>query len=899
MDSQKKESPNSKGAKKEKSKKKKRKITVKRILVVFLILLICAAAGVTGVVLAIVQSAPSLPSGDLLDELTQSSQIYDSKENYVEDLSSSDIRQIVFLNEIPENLKDAYIAIEDKRFNSHMGVDIKRIFGALLNNIKNKGISQGASTITQQLVKNILLTRDQTYKRKIQEAYLAIQMEQKYDKNEILEAYLNTVWVGGNNYGVEAGAQYYFGKSVGELNLAECALLAGINQNAGIHDPYNELKIKGIKDRLSTMLESGAITQEEYDTTVQNIKDVFANLLETQDYDAYKTNIKTVTDFMRSKDPKIISGSAAVKASREEYYDDLANVSYRERQVITLGIMRDLGMISQEEYDEAVNYKLVFTGKEKFASASKHQWFIEPAVDQIIADYAEQYDVDESEASRIIRTGGYKIFLTMDSDIQDKAETVMNTDSLYPKGFDDYALNPDDDPLPQPQGATVVMETTTGKVVAVVGGRGKQPERSYNRATDKAVARQVGSSIKPLAVYTPALEKGIAMPGTAIEDSPLTAEQVKSYGWDPQNYDDVYRGYTTVREAVKWSINSIAVKLQMKVGNSTSLDYLMNKFHISTLVTSGKYNDSNPSSLALGGLTYGATPLEMTAAYATLGNGGVYSEPIFYTQVVDKYGNVVLEKTTKQSKEISEQASYVMTDMLKTVVQSGTATSAQIGSQPVAGKTGTTDDRTNGWFIGYTPYYTCSIWIGHDNKTVRIPNLGGAVTGKYWKGIMQTAHKDLPVKDFTKPDGIVAVPVCIDSGKAPSDLCKNDPRGSRVITELFIKGSEPVQICDVHTSANVDKSTGLLATEFCPAELVENKVFITRTTAARVKLQDDDYVLPTEYCTTHTHAITPTPTPTPEVTPPHGGKDKPTPTPSPAPSGAPTVSPTSNPGKEH
>lgn len=883
MDSRKKENPDNKGTQKKKNKKGKRKITAKRILVVLLIMLICITAGVTGVVFAIVQSAPSLPSGDLLDELAQSSQLYDSKENYVEDISTADIRQIVFLNEMPENLKDAYISIEDKRFSNHNGIDIKRVFGALLNNIKTQSKSQGASTITQQLVKNVLLTQKRTYTRKIQEMYLAIKLEQKYNKNQILEAYLNTVWVGNTYYGVGAGAQYYFGKSVSELNLAECALLAGINQNAKIHDPYNVDKIAGIKERLSTLLEKGTITQEEYDSTVKSINDVFASLLETQDYDAYKANIKTVTDFMRSRDPKITSGDAATKASRETYYNDLAYVSYRERQIITLGIMLDRGKITQEEYDEAINYKLVFQGKNNFTSASKHQWFIEPAVDQIIADYAEQYDVDKSEASRIIRTGGYKIFLTMDSAIQDTAETVMNTDSLYPKGFKDFALNANDNPLPQPQGATVVMETTTGKVVAVVGGRGKQPERSYNRATDTDVARQVGSSIKPLAVYIPALEKGIATPGSTIEDSLLTEEQVKANKWDPLNYDDTYRGYTTIREAVRMSINTVAVKVQMKVGNSTSIDYLMNKFHISTIATSGENNDKNTASLALGGLTYGATPLEMTAAYATIGNGGVYSEPIYYTQVVDKYGNVVLEKEIKQSKEISEQASYVMTDMLKDVIKTGTATTASLGSQPAAGKTGTTNKHADGWFVGYTPYYTCSIWIGHDDRGVSIPNLGGMITGRFWKAIMKPAHTGLPVKDFTKPEGIVTAQVCIDSGKAPSDLCSQDPRGSRVKTEMFIKGSEPVQICDVHVVANIDTSTGLLANEFCPEDLVVRKVFITRTTTPRIKLLDSNYVLPKEYCTTHTHSITPTPTPTPEVTP--------SPTPDPTP-GDVTITPT-------
>lgn len=886
MDSQKKEDLKNKGSRKGKNKKGKRKVIIKVVLITLLILFVCIIAGVTGAVLAIVQSAPSLPSGDLLDELNQSSQIYDSDGNYVEDLSSSDVRQIVFLNEIPDNLKNAYIAIEDKRFYRHNGIDIKRIFAALLNNIKAGSITQGASTITQQLVKNMLLTKEQTYKRKIQEMYLAINLEQKYDKNQILEAYLNTVWVGGNNYGVEAGAEYYFGKSVSDLNLAECALLAGMNQNAKIHDPYNKYKISRLKKVLSSLLEAGTITQDEYDSTAKSIDDIFANLLETQDYDTYKTNITAVTDFMRERDPKITNGSASEKASREEYYDEVATVSYRERQVTTLGIMLDLGMITQEEYDEAINYKLVFTGRESFSSASKHQWFIEPAIDQVVEDYAKQYDVDESEASRIIRTGGYKIYLTMDSEIQNKAETVMNTDSLYPKGFKDYAVSADDKPLPQPQGATVVMETTTGKVVAVVGGRGEQPERSYNRATNTDVARQVGSSIKPLAVYTPALEKGIATTATAIEDSPLTEEQVKAYNnWDPKNYDGVYRGYTTVREAVRLSINTVAVKLQMQVGVSTSIDYLVNKFHISTIVTTGEHNDKNTASLALGGLTYGATPLEMTAAYATLGNGGVYSEPIYYTQVVDKYGNVVLEKSINQSKEISEQAAYVMTDMLKTVVQTGTGTAASLGSQPAAGKTGTTNDYTNGWYVGYTPYYTCAIWIGHDNKTVSLRNISGKITGKFWKAIMETAHEGLPVKDFTKPDGIVTAQVCIDSGKAPSDLCRNDQRGSRVKTEIFIKGTEPVQICDVHVAANIDTSTGLLATEYCPSELVTSKVFITRTTTPRVKLLDAQYVLPTAYCTTHTHAVTPTPPTTPETTPTQ--ETSPTPTP--------TVTPTATP----
>lgn len=749
-------------------KKKKTRGTGKAILVVLLIIFLLIAAAGTGAVIAVIKSAPVLNT-DIIDNLKQSSKIYDMNGNYIEDFSGSENRNIVPLKQIPKDLQNAFIAIEDERFRSHHGIDVKRIFGALWYDIKTMSKAQGASTITQQLIKNYALTPKKDITRKLQEAYLAIQLERQLSKDQILEAYLNTILLGNNTWGVQAASMLYFGKDVKDLNLAECALLAGLTQNPSKYNPYSKKNMEDPKD-------------------------------------------------------------------------------YLDRQRTVLGKMLELGYITKDQYDSALKQKLVFQSK-KTAMSMKYQWFIEPAMDEVAKDFAKKYNIDENEAKQKLRIGGYNIYLTIDPKIQEAAQKVIDNDSYYKglkvaSGLANYSADGKSKPIIQPQAAAVIFDYKTGEMRAIVGGRGQHDLMSLNRATD--VPRQPGSSIKPLAVYGPAIDSKAATAATVIEDSPLPEDFVKAnHGWDPQNVDGKFRGYMTIREAVKHSVNLVAVKLQLQLGVNTSVDYLQNKFHITTL----KKDDKNTAALALGGMTEGVTPYEMAAAYGVFGNGGVYSEPIMYTKVTDKNGDTVLEKTSEQSRSISPQAAYIMTSMLRGVVTGGTATSANLGSMPAAGKTGTANDYTNAWFCGFTPYYSGAVWIGHDQPKVKVSGLKSSLSAKIWGDIMKEAHKGLPVKNFEAPSGIASAEVCIDSGKAPSDICAQDPRGSRIISEIFIDGTQPVEICDVHVTADIDIRTGKLAAPDTPPEYIQKKVFIKRDVKSRAPLLDDPYVLPSEYST--------------------------------------------------
>ncbi|SEF54732.1 penicillin-binding protein 1A [Caloramator fervidus] len=700
-----------------KRKSKKRGVLNILLIILLSIFLFTIAAGI-GITLAIIKSAPEIDA-NILDNLKQSSKIYDKDGNFIEDFSDIQNRTIVPLNKIPRHVQNAFIAIEDERFWKHHGIDPKRILGAIWYDIKTMSKAQGASTITQQLIKNIALSPKKDFSRKIQEMYLALQLERKLSKEQILEAYLNTIYLGGNAYGIQAASMYYFGKDVSELTVAEAALIAGLTQSPYKYYPYSK---------------------------------------------------------KNKENPKV----------------------YLDRQRTVLKKMLEQGYITQSEYNEAINQKLVFKSKES-SNTMKYQWFIEAAIDQIAKDMANKLNISEGEAKQKLRTGGYNIYLTLDTKIQKAAEDILNNDSYF-KQFKLQPYSPDEKSpeIIQPQAAAVIMDPFTGEVRALVGGRGPHPLRSINRATE--VKRQPGSAIKPLAVYAPAIDLKIATAATVIDDTPFSKDLLAlTGGWQPKNYDFSYRGKVTVREAITRSINVVASKLLLEIGISNSLNYLQNKFHISTITNSDKY----VAPLSLGGLTEGVYPIEMAAAYGVFANKGIYSEPILYTLVTDRYNNIILEKKPNQTKAISSQAAYIMLDMMKDVVRKpyGTGSRARFGSMPVAGKTGTTSDYTNVWFCGVTPYYSGVVWIGHDKPNKSIPGLKSSLAAKIWGDIMKHAHEGLKVKDFPRPAGLIYEKVCPISGKYPNEYCP------KTITEIFIEGTQPVEICDYHSAPSLPNET--------------------------------------------------------------------------------------------
>jgi penicillin-binding protein 1A len=655
---------------------------------------------------------------------------------------------------MPSHLIDAFIATEDVRFKQHFGIDIKRIFGAFIADIRNRSFSEGASTLTMQLVRNAILEdQEKKIERKIKEALLAIQVERHYTKDEILTFYLNEIYFGHGTNGVQAAAQTYFGKNVGDLTLGESAMLAGIVRNPRIYSPF--------------LNPENAI----------NIRNVVLNNM----------------------------------------------VRYNK--------------ISQAEADEAKKEKLQLADYKK-SNFYAYPWFTDYVIDQA-EDLLEAAGLDSS----LLYTGGLKIYSTLDPNIQKAAEEAYNEESFFPKSTTN-------DPI---QSAMVVMDPKTGQVKALIGGREHETKRGLNRATN--IKRQPGSAIKPIAVYAPALELGFS-PSSVVDDVPTTFGTA-SKPYKPTNYDGRYRGLITMREAVQYSVNVPAVKFLSTIGISEGFNFAKKL----GLPLDDK-NDKNLS-LALGGLTHGVSPLDLAAAYAAFDNQGVYIEPYVITKIVDQNGNTIVDVNPKKTIAMKEQTAYLMTDMLKTVVDSGTGTRAKL-NRPVAGKTGTTqlpdkpifnnvrgNSNKDAWFAGYTPELVGVVWMGYDNDVDENgkPNYlkqvyGGQYPARIWKSVMEKSLKDVPVSSFTKPPGIVSQAVDIKTGQLPSDLT---PDGF-IKNEIFAKNNVPTETSNVWVSASICAESKQIANEWCPTTV--NGIFLNKT-LAYAKAEDAGLYLPASTCQIH------------------------------------------------
>jgi penicillin-binding protein 1A len=746
-----------------KSKKKKRTFSFGRFLrfvIVCLILIILVSGSVAlGTAYAWVKSAKPLNVDELFD-LNQTTYIVDKNGKQIDKLHANENRSMVTIDQIPQNLQNAFIAIEDKRFEDHNGIDPQRIMGAIRADLKSGELTQGASTITQQLIKNIYLSPDKKWKRKIVEMYYAIQLERRFSKDQILEAYLNTIALGHNVAGVKAAGLFYFGKELDQLTLAECAIIAGITRYPSAYSPY--------------------------------------------------------LNFEKST----------------------------ERKELILKEMLVQGFISQEEHDNALNQEIKLS---KVQNEVETTYFSDMIISDVTEALQENLGLSKEEAEIKLYNGGLTIIATIDTEMQGLVEETFKNTKLFPESAED------ENGILQPEAAVIIIENDTGEIKAVMGGRSDKVRRGLNRATQSL--RQPGSTIKPLSVYAPALDNGYTV-GTVVDDAPVTFGK-----YSPRNYSYNFKGLLTIREAIQSSQNIVAVKTVQDVGIERSLEYL-EKFGITTMVRredNRVTNDEGLAQLALGGVTNGVKPIEMAAAFSVFPNRGIYIKPISFTKILDKDGNVIFENRPFKDKVISEQVAYLMVDIMKGVIRGGTGGNAALSKMPVAGKTGTTSDKKDAWFTGYSPYYTTSVWIGHDEpKPMNFT--GGSYPAKIWKAIMEEVHKDLEVKNFERPGGLVSVNICKESGKRPSELCALDPRGSMVISELFIKGTEPGadSICDVHVIKDVDIETGLLSTPYCPTTSVQSKVFIQRTEPFvpdpnQTKVPEDlIYEAPIETCNLHT-----------------------------------------------
>lgn len=679
-------------------------------------------------------------------------------------------------DKIPENLAHAFVAVEDERFYEHNGIDLQGIMRAAVVGITRGGFSEGASTLTQQLIKNNVFTNfmdEKTFydrlQRKLQEQFLAVEIEKQMSKEEILEAYMNTINLGQSCLGVQTAAKRYFNKDVSELTLSECAVIAGITQNPSGYDPvtHPEKNAERRDKVLGDMLKQGYITQAEHDeakadTVYERIQVTSQETIDNTPY----------TYFIDALSQQIIEDLRTRKGYTET---QALNALYSGGLTITATQDLSIQQICDEEaanpdnYPYNVEYGLEYAMTITRADGTSENYSKEMLGEYIRGAWGQDYPLvfsSPDEANQAIAE--YKSTLNIV-----EGDTVIENIDI----------------TPQPQTSIVVMDQYTGKVKAIVGGRGeKTTSLSLNRATDST--RQPGSCFKILSAYAPGMDlAGYTLATTIVDEEYKYSNGVKVNNWDHQ-----YIGTTRVRYAIEHSMNVCAVKTITGVGLQTGFDALKN-FGFSTLVAPGDEDypgkDDVQQATALGGITRGVYNIEMTAAYAAIANGGVYTEPILYTQVLDHEGNILLDNTTPATHQvIKDSTAALLTSAMEDVINKGTGTSARLNNMPAAGKTGTTENSTDLWLSAYTPYYTCSVWGGYDsNKPME--NMDQVWHEVLWKNIMDRVHTDLPSKDFTMPTSVEKKTICTQTGKLATYSCPS-------LTEYFAKGTAPTQSCSGH-----------------------------------------------------------------------------------------------------
>lgn len=768
---------------------------------VFLLFMISAAilgvsAGI-GVFKGILATAPDIGNIDVTPS-GFSTFVYDIEGNQTAKLVSTDSNRIpVSMDMVPEDLAHAFVAVEDARFYDHNGIDIKGILRAAAIGIQNKfHFSEGASTITQQLLKNNVFT-DWTsedsfadrMKRKIQEQYLALELEKIMEKDDILINYMNTINLGQNTLGVQAASLRYFNKSVSDLNLSECAVIASITQNPTKYNPitHPEKNAERREKVLRHMAEQGYISQEEYAEAMAD--DVYSRI-----------------QIVDSENGESTVNTYFVDALTDDVLEDLIAAGYNETQAYTLLYSGGLKIYSTQDPAIQAICDEVFADESNFPENTK--WYLNYELTTVDKDGERKNYSTEMFRSfwRESKTGYNLIYSSQD-------EAYMDID-LYKEAVlakDEEVFTETISLTPQPQVSLVVEDQSTGYVVAMEGGRGaKSGSRTLNRATD--TVRQPGSTFKIVSTYAPALDSAGLTLATIIDDAPFNYASGRPVGnW----YGEAYRGLSSLRDGIRDSMNIVTVKALTWITPQLGFDYLMN-FGFTTLEErkeiNGEIFSDIQQSLALGGITNGVTNEELNAAYACIANGGTYIKPKLYTKVLDHDGNVILDNTTPQSKQvIKETTAFLLTDAMVDVVTSGTGGSVNFGNMAIAGKTGTTSDYNDVWFAGYTPYYTATTWTGFDNN-VKLSGDEKNLAKKLWRAVMARIHEELPSQSFSVPAGIVTATVCSRSGKLPIDgLCNGTLR-----TEYFAEGTVPAETCNIHYSGPICNYCQLPATEFCP-----------------------------------------------------------------------------------
>ena len=706
-------------------KPKRRKVALslilKMILIVFILLLLIGGGAVAAVVVNYVNEAPPFDPTQLAT--LETSYIYDSRGNEIAALHEEQNRIVVGLNKIPQHVQEAFIAIEDERFFKHFGFDITGSLRAAYVNFQAGEIVQGASTITQQLAQNAFLTPEKTYRRKIQEIWLALQLERIYGKEEILEMYLNRIYFGNGAYGVEAAAQTYFDKGVADLSLAEAAMLAGAVRSPNYYNPFD-------------------------------------NLLEAE-----------------------------------------------ARMWIVLSNMKRSGLISEGRRQAALQEQLNYAVPQSPAYA--FPFFVDYVVHhELIKILSAMPGIDSrQEAYQAIYTGGLRVYTTLEPDLQQHVEDVLARTDLYPSTI--YVDLPrvreavselppgrdltrsqlqdlmvEEGGVAQPQAAIVLADPVTGKIKALGGGR------DYRKKVDEilrfSTLRQPGSAIKPIIAYAPAFNEGVlAGAGSSLDDSPFTGPQ----GWKPKNFDNRFRGLISAREALYYSYNVPAVRLFQTLSPRVGVGYAQ-RMGISSFAP----EEIDNLSLTLGGFTYGVSAIDMAQAYSVLANSGVRVDLHTVEKIVDPNGRVIFEQFNDPQQIISPQAAFLVNDILQDFVTKYLGRALQI-DRPVAAKTGTTENWKDVYLVAYTPNLVASFWMGYDEPKMGSIQQGWRYSTVFLREVFLEAFKNLEIRNFNRPDGIVRMEVCSISGLRPNDLCR---AAGTVRSDYFIAGHFPNWLCDYH-----------------------------------------------------------------------------------------------------
>ena len=655
------------------------------------------------------------------------------------------------LEDIPKYLQKAAIAIEDKRFEKHHGVDWRGTTRAIVYTLFGKNV-QGGSTITQQLVKNVTGDNEVTVKRKITEIYRALELEKRYEKDEILEAYLNEVFFGQSCYGVVTASRMYFNKDVSDLTLAECASLMGITNNPSMYDPtLSSWTRENNRERqltiLGAMLEQEKISQEEYD--------------EAKAEDIVFSNGFTISGKYVGSD-----GTATDQEPEEPPADDTESPADEEEPTIK----------------------------------GRYSWFTEAMIGDVADALVEKYGITDKvrdngttytayeQAWDMVHGKGYKIYTTQNPKYQKIAEDVCYDLSNIPY-TSSYTNSAGEQVEDQLQIALTIVDPTNGYVVAMIGGAGeKQADRVWNWAVN---ARQCGSAIKPVSTYAPALDDGTINGASVIDDYPML---LNGDVW-PRNANWRYQGLTALHTAIAQSLNTCAVRTNLAYGVDRSYEFLVNKLGFENLT----YTDSQQvGNMALGGFEKGVTTEEMAAAYAAFVNEGVYTKPRTFVRVEDANGNVILENEAQSTVAMKNTTAAIINHLLQEAALNGTGYEAQFSGMHIAGKTGSTNSNKDRYFVGYTPYYSCAVWAGYEHNQ-RIVASGNPCSAIFRK-VMSAIHEELPDKDFFSCAGLTSVAVCADSGMLASENCALDVRGSRVYTALVAADNAPTSVCTMHTA---------------------------------------------------------------------------------------------------